>query len=439
MGNQPARLLSTNNDKKIRHKVSQSKMMQPSTIVESELTEAAVRKLSKAKNEPEWMLQTRLEAYRQFEKLELPQLSYGLHVSASQNINMKELRPVENATSHQAAMVDGGIIEDLSAAATTHERVLRPLLERRVFQNKLDALHAAFWNDGLLVYMPKKNSMITDAAKVQLLLKQKHTEIVYVVVVAEENSNINVTEFLVSGQESQDKGHRIELVAVYARAGAKVGFATLQKLGTNVQSIISRQSTVENSASVDWSDISIGGGNTKQETVSNLNSEGATSTIRGAFFGDGTQQLDIMAKAVHNARSTTSNMSIKGALKGRSKAIVQSFTKITKNAANSAGHQKANILLLSDSAKAAPIPKLEIDNYDVKASHEASVGRLDSEKLFYMLSRGLETKEAMKLVVEGFFEPLLRQIQSQELAEELRQTITAKMETAEQEVVAVAK
>ena len=115
------------------------------------------------------------------------------------------------------------------------------------------------------------------------------------------------------------------------------------------------------------------------------------------------------------------------------------FTKIMKNAANSAGHQKANILLLSDSAKASPIPKLEIDNYDVKASHEASVGRLDSEKLFYMLSRGLEMKEAMKLVVEGFFEPLLRQIQSQDLAEELRQTITAKMETAQQEILVVGK
>ncbi len=414
-------------------------MMQPSTIVESELTELAVRKLSKAKNEPDWLLQARLEAFNKFEELELPQLSYGLHVSASQNINMKELRPVENSTSHQAALVDGAIVKDLSAAATQYESVLRPLLERRVFQNKLDALHGAFWNSGVLVYVPKKIGMTVDAAKVQLLLKQKQTEIIYVIVVAEENANIMVTEFLVSGQESQDKEHRIELVDVYARAGAKVSFATLQKLGTNVQSTISRQSTVENAASVDWSDISIGGGSTKQETVSNLNAEGAASTIRGAFFGDGTQQLDIMAKAVHNARSTTSNMSIKGALKGRSKAIVQSFTKIMKNAANSAGHQKANILLLSDSAKASPIPKLEIDNYDVKASHEASVGRLDSEKLFYMLSRGLETKEAMKLVVEGFFEPLLRQIQSQELAEELRQTITAKMETAQQEILAVAK
>ena len=413
--------------------------MMQSTITESELTEAVVRKLSKAKNEPDWMLQARLEAFGKFEELELPQLSYGLHVRASQNINMTELRPFENATSHHGAITDGVIIEDLSAAATKRESVLRPLLEGRVFQNKLDALHAAFWNTGVFVYLPKKIGMTVDAAKVHLLLKQKQTEIIYIIVVAEENANISVTELLVSGQESQDREYRIELVDVYARAGAKVSFATLQKLGTNVQSIISRQSAVENSASVDWSDISIGGGSTKQETVSNLNSEGAASTIQGAFFGDGIQQLDMMAKAVHNAMNTTSNMGIKGALKGRSKAIVQSFTKIMKNAANSAGHQKANILLLSDSAKASPIPKLEIDNYDVKASHEASVGRLDSEKLFYMLSRGLEMKEAMKLVVEGFFEPLLRQIQSQDLAEELRQTITAKMETAQQEILVVGK
>ena len=414
-------------------------MMQPSTIVESELTEEIVRKLSMAKSEPGWMLQRRLDAFRQFEELELPQLSYGLHVNASLNINLSELLPLENKTEHVAADSDGAVIEDLSAAARKYEHILSPLLQKKVFRNKLEALHAAFWNNGLFVYLPKNSGRTDAAANIQLQLKQKQTDIVYVVVVAEEDTNISVTELLSSDNGSQNKEYRVEVVDVYAMAGAKVKFATLQKLGMNVQSLIARYSSVENAASVDWTDVSIGGGSTRQEIVSNLNAEGASSTISGAFFGDETQQLDIMAKAIHNARNTTSNMRIKGALKGKAKAIVQSFTKITKDAARSEGHQKANILLLSDSAKASPIPKLEIDNYDVKASHEASVGRLDSEKLFYMLSRGLEIKEAMKLVVEGFFEPLLKQIPFEGLAEELRQTIAAKIETPEQEIVAVAK
>ena len=139
-----------------------------------------------------------------------------------------------------------------------------------------------------------------------------------------------------------------------------------------------------------------------------------------------------MAKEVHNVKNTTSNIRIKGALQGRAKAIVQSFTKITKGAANSQGHQKANVLLLSDTARASPIPKLEIDNYDVKASHEASVGQLDAEKLFYMMSRGLDSMEAVTLVVEGFFEPLLRELPFAELADDLRQTIHSKLQATEE-------
>jgi Fe-S cluster assembly protein SufD len=265
---------------------------------------------------------------------------------------------------------------------------------------------------------------------------------VHVGVIAEENENVNITEALVpdENERSHDvKQYRVELDEVFAATGAKVKFATMQKLSGNTNSMRSRKSIAEKDASVDWADISIGGGSTNQETASYLNGEGASSTIVGAFFADDAQQLDIMAKAVHNSRNTTSNMRIKGALKGKAKAIVQSFTKIMKDAANSEGHQKANILLLSDTARASPIPKLEIDNYDVKASHEASVGQLDKEKLFYMMTRGLESSEAVKLVVEGFLEPLLKEIPFKEMTEDMRKTIATKMETAGQEIMAAAE
>ncbi len=416
-----------------------------------ELSEETARLLSKAKDEPGWLLQRRLEALKQFEHLPMPQLSYGLHVNASLNISLNELKPLEHVTNHSAqatADEEGIVIEDLSAAAVKYERILKPLLQGKGFRNKLEAMHAAFWNNGIFVYAKKRagNSWKNEnLAKAQLLLKQKQTEIVWVVVAAEENSGISITESLVSepgpgdsGEQSgRNKGrdYRVEVVDVFAGQGAKVNYATLQRLGSNVQSLISRNAAAENRAAVDWIDVNIGGSSTKQEIVSVLNGEGASSTMLGAFFGDENQQLDITAKAVHNARNTASNMRIKGALKGRAKAIVQSFTKIMANAANSEGHQKANILLLSDTARASPIPKLEIDNYDVKASHEASVGQLDKEKLFYMMSRGLGSRDAAKLVVEGFFEPLLKQIPFEGLTEDLRHTIRAEMEDAGEELL----
>ncbi|MBI2581085.1 Fe-S cluster assembly protein SufD [Candidatus Woesearchaeota archaeon] len=428
-------------------------MQSTNTIKETELSEETVRQLSKAKNEPDWLLQRRLEALKQFENLPMPQLSYGLHVNASPNISLNELKPLEHVTNHSAqatADAEGIAIEDLSTAAVKYENVLMPLMQGKGFRNKLEAMHAAFWNNGVFVYA--KNSFGNsgkneNSARAQLLLKQKQTEIVWVVVAAEENSGISITESLVSepvlgdrdGREQNGKGngknYRVEVVDILAGQGAKVNYATLQRLGSNVQSLISRNAAVENRAAVDWIDVNIGGGSTRQEIVSVLNGEGASSTMLGAFFGDENQQLDITAKAVHNARNTASNMKIKGALKGRAKAIVQSFTKIMANAANSEGHQKANILLLSDTARASPIPKLEIDNYDVKASHEASVGQLDKEKLFYMMSRGLGSRDAAKLVVEGFFEPLLKQIPFEGLTDDLRHAIKAKMEDVGEELL----
>lgn len=406
--------------------------MQSTNVSETEtvLNEEAVRMLSKAKKEPEWLQQQRLSSLKAFEELQLPQLSYGLSVNAQLSINISELRPLETITHHNSSSVNGVIIEDLSAAASKYEDVLRPLMTSNDFRHKLDALHSAFWNSGIFVYAPKKKSGET-ATHVMLQLEQKQTEITAIVVVAEENANLVVTESLTATADTGSKAYRIEGVGIKAAPNATVKFATLQKLGSNTNITVVRKALAEADATVDWADISIGGGSTRQETSTALNGQGAASTITGAFFGDGSQQLDIMAKEVHNARNTKSNIRIKGALQGKARAIVQSFTKIMKTAANSEGHQKANVLLLSDTARASPIPKLEIDNYDVKASHEAAVGQLDSEKLFYLMSRGLDSREAITLVVEGFFEPLLKGLAVAELADDMRETIHNRLKTTE--------
>ncbi|MBI2141201.1 SufD family Fe-S cluster assembly protein [Candidatus Woesearchaeota archaeon] len=406
----------------------------------TQLTEETVIRLSKAKGEPDWLLQARLEAFGQLENLAMPQLTYGLHVSSALDMDERQLKPLTSITSHGSKEENGVVVEDLSVAASKYEAVLKPLLigkyGKAAFQNRMEALHAAFWNNGLFIYARKG----AKAGKAAISLAQKQTEIVHVVVVAEEDSTLEVVETITSDSLDSSDGNtkkdcRIEVINVTARPGSVVRFATVQKLGTNVNSLMSRNAYADTRASVDWVDAGIGGQNTKQEIVSMLNGEGAATNIFGAFFGEGAQKLDIMTKAVHNARNTTSNMKIKGALKGRARVIAQSFTKIMGTAPNSEGHQKANVLLLSDSARASPIPKLEIDNYDVKASHEASVGQLDKEKLFYMMSRGVGEKEAVRLVVEGFFEPLLKQMPFEELAEDLRHTIRAKMEDAGEELL----
>ncbi len=394
------------------------------------LTEAAVKKLSASKKEPEWMLKRRLEAFKAFHELPMPDSNYGLHVSGQPNISIEAVRPLETIIRHERKQADDVIIEDLSVATAKYETVLRPLLtgSGEGYRDKLEALLAAFWNSGIFVYAPKRKQK-GKPAHVALDLEQAHTSFVAVVVVAEENANLIITESI-TGTGGEGPAYRIEGDGVVAGPNATVKFATLQKLGTNVNSIIMRRAGAAKDTIVDWADISLGGGLTRQETETALNGEGASSAILGAFFGEESQQLDLLTKAVHNARNTMSTMDVKGALKGRAKAIVQSFTKIAEKASNSDGRQKAHVLLLSENAKASPIPKLEIDNFDVKASHSASVGQLDKEKLFYMMSRGMDEKESIKLVVEGFFEPILKQM-PHDIVEELRETIATRAITVD--------
>lgn len=408
--------------------------MQATHVEREAVNEEAARKLSRAKKEPEWLLQQRLAALKAYEELPMPELTYGLHVNAAPNIAVEDLHPFENLTSHPGSRTDDVIVEDLSAAAVKYESLLKPLITSGKYHDKLEAIFAAFWNNGIFVYAPKRKTQ-GEPVNVELHLGQKQTELVAIVIVAEENSNIVITESLEQTQ-AEGPAYRMQGTGIIAGANAAVKFATLQRLGGNVNSHIMRRASAQNSAKVDWIDISIGGGFTRQETATLLDGEGASSTITGAFFGEGSQQLDIQAKEVHNARNTSSNIRIKGALQGKAKAIVKSFTKITAKAAGSQGNQKANVLLLSDTARASPIPKLEIDNYDVKASHEASVGQLDKDKLFYLMTRGLDGREAITLVVEGFFEPLLNGLPVAKLAEDMRKAIRTKLEATHGEIIA---
>lgn len=179
---------------------------------------------------------------------------------------------------------------------------------------------------------------------------------------------------------------------IFSSAGAKVSARTAE---------------IESNASLDWIDTIVG--NAKIHITSRLNGAGSRTSITSAFFGS-ESELEINAEAIHNSPKTTSSITIRGALTRNSKAVIMPKTIITGKAADSEGKQKASILLLGEGGKATAVPRLEMNNKDIKASHSVSIGQLDQEKLFYLMSRGLDAAEAMKIAVGGFFEPLLKEM-----------------------------
>lgn len=284
--------------------------------------------------------------------------------------------------------------------------------------NKLAAANIAFMNSAAFIRLPAGE----DCGTIHLKLKGTGSDFSYILVIADERSKATVID-----EVSDNAGYRSCIVEIQAKQASEVRFATVQRL-PECRNYIFKKASVMKDANVEWLDIATGSSATKAEIYSDLIGQGARSSIFNVFFGSKTQQFDITNKCTHIGRDTSSLMLSSGALKDRAKAIQQGFAKIEAKAYNSAAHQKSKILLLSEEAKAVPIPKLEIDNNEVAATHEASVGQIDAEKLFYLMSRGLDTREARRLYVEGFFEQYASMITVPELREDIGKTIAERMD-----------
>ncbi len=222
-------------------------------------------------------------------------------------------------------------------------------------------------------------------------------------------------------------GNRNEAVEIVAKPNSEIRFAAVQRLAGG-RNNASRNAVVHKNANVEWIDIVTGSTITNSETVSELAGEGAKSRMLTVFFGNKKQQFDFLNKCIHTGRNTESLILSIGALKDSSKAIQKSISKIGKKAYNSSTHQKARTILLNEGTEAMPVPELEIDNNDVTATHEAAIGMLDDEKVFYLMSRGISENEARKTIVNGFFEQIISRIEEPELREKTHGIINERME-----------
>ncbi len=228
-------------------------------------------------------------------------------------------------------------------------------------------------------------------------------------------------------EEISGNGNRKETVEIIAKPNSEIRFAAVQKIGKGINNV-SRKAVVGRNANVEWLDIVTGSSVTKSETISELTGEGAKSSMFTVFFGNKKQKFEFLNKCVHAEKNTESLILSSGALKDSSKAVQKSFSKIGEKAYNASARQKTRIMLLNEGTEALPIPELEIGNNEVSATHEAAVGRIDEEKTFYLMSRGISESDARKTLVKGFFEQFASKMNSAELMKETQGIIEAKME-----------
>jgi Fe-S cluster assembly protein SufD len=288
------------------------------------------------------------------------------------------------------------------------------------WDEKFAAHNAAMWQHGLLVVIPKgvvleKPLYVRIAVTGQTFWR--------LVVVAEEGSRASLIEEYASPDPSTE-AYSNAVVELFVEPNAKLEYVSLQNLSTETWHFASHHARVERDAELDWVAGGFGSKRGKTRIQNDLNGQGATSRVTGAYFADGTQHLDYDTFQEHIAPNCESDFAFKGALRDNATAVWRGMIRVEPDAQKTNAYQECRNLMLSPTAHAVPIPGLEIMANDVRCTHGATVSRVDREQLFYLMSRGLPRAEAERLVVRGFFQDVLDRIE----LEPVREAVTAALE-----------
>jgi Fe-S cluster assembly protein SufD len=292
--------------------------------------------------------------------------------------------------------------------------------------DKFTAHNAAAWKHGLLVRVPKGVELeqplyvrIGNAAEDGALFWR-------LLVVAEEGARFSLIEEYASASPEL-RAYSNAAVELFVEPGAKLEYVSLQNLSRETWHFATHHARVGRDAELDWVAGGFGSKKGKIRIQNDLAGEGATSRVTGAYFADGTQHLDYDTFQEHIAPNTTSDFAFKGALRDTATTVWRGMIRVERDAQKTNAYQENRNLLLSKDAHADSIPGLEILANDVRCTHGATLGQVDREQLFYLMTRGLSRAEAERLIVRGFFQDVLDRIELEPVREALADALEARI------------
>ena len=295
------------------------------------------------------------------------------------------------------------------------------------WDEKFAAHNAAMWEHGLLVHVPK--GVEFEQPLYVRIVNGGGTLFWRLLVVAERGARFSLIEEYVSTSPDVE-AYSNAAVELFVEQGAKLEYVSLQNLSRETWHFASHHARVGRDAELDWVAGGFGSKKGKVRIQNDLAGPGATSRVTGAYFSDGTQHLDYDTFQEHMAPSTTSDFAFKGALRDESTCVWRGMIRVERDAQKTNAYQENRNLLLSERAHADAIPGLEILANDVRCTHAATIGQVDREELFYLMSRGLSRAEAERLIVRGFFSEILDRIELEPVREALGAALEARIPEA---------
>ena len=294
------------------------------------------------------------------------------------------------------------------------------------WDEKFAAHNAALWKHGLLVHVPR-GVVVEKPLYVRVANAVEGGSLFWrLLIVAEPESRFALIEEYVSAAADL-ASYSNAAVEIVVQDGAKVEYVSVQNLSRKTWHFASHHARVERDAELDWVAGGFGSAKGKVRIQNDLAGPGATSRVTGAYFADGTQHLDYDTFQEHMAPSTTSDFAFKGALRDTARAVWRGMIRVEERAQKTNAYQENRNLLLSKTAHADSIPGLEILANDVRCTHAATLGQVDRELLFYLMTRGLTRGEAERVIVRGFFQDVLDRVELGPVREALAAALEARI------------
>jgi len=297
------------------------------------------------------------------------------------------------------------------------------------WDEKFAAHNAALWKHGLLVHVPR-GAVVEKPLYVRIANAVEGGSLFWrLLVVAEPESRFAVIEEYASASPELS-AYSNAAVEIVVHDGAKVEYVSVQNLSRGTWHFASHHARVERDAELDWVTGGFGSAKGKVRIQNDLAGPGATSRVTGAYFADGTQHLDYDTFQEHMAPNTTSDFAFKGALRDTARTVWRGMIRVEEGAQKTNAYQENRNLLLSKTAHADSIPGLEILANDVRCTHGATLGKVDREQLFYLMTRGLTRAEAERMIVLGFFQDVLDRVALGPVREALTAALEARIPQA---------
>ncbi len=433
------------------------------------LSEQVVRDISDYKSEPEWMREFRLKALEHFMQRPTPTWGGNLGQIDFDNIHYFVRASEKNSRSwdevpddikntfdrlgipeaerkflsgvgaqyesevvyhqvNEALEKQGVIFMDMDTALREHPDIVREYWATVIppNDNKLAALNSAVWSGGSFVYVPAGVKVDMPLQAYFRINTENMGQFERTLIIAEEGSDVHYVEGCTAPVYSTDSLHSA-VVEIVAKPGAHVRYTTVQNWSHNVYNLVTKRAIAQEGATMEWVDCNLGSKLTmKYPSIYLLGPEAHGEILSIAFAGQG-QHQDAGGKIIHGAPKTTSSIFAKSISKDGGRGTYRGLLEIAKGATEARSKVVCDALLLDPQSRSDTYPTIRIDENDANVGHEASVSKIGEEQLFYLQAHGLDEEEASKMIVNGFIEPITKEL-PMEYAVEMNRLIELQME-----------